>query len=86
MCVFVPNHILICVCVLQAIKWSWGHLSLPPECPVQCWALHGSPSVVAAAGGGSLFKDEVEEASLRLSSQEELHGKQWLRYSFYVKM
>ena len=53
---------------------------------MQCWALHGSPSVVAAAGGDSLFKDSMEDASLRLSSQEELHGKQWLRYTVYVKM
>ena len=61
-------------------------MSLPPKCPEQCWALHGSPGVTAAADGDSLFKDQVEEASLRLSSQEELHGKLWLRYSFYVKM
>lgn len=59
---------------------------MPPKCPEQCRALHGSPGVIAAAGGDSLFKDKVEEASLRLSSQEELHGKLWLRYSFYVKM
>lgn len=48
--------------------------SRKPKCHSSSW------------GGDSLFKDNMEDTSLRLSSQEELQDKQWLRYRVYVKM